>query len=449
MIGPEQSFSYRPRISNDYTIRDASFRNSVAHPPNSSGSMSPTPSGPGRFRKLRSSTWDSAAGKLSPMARMGRSTSLDAPDNSPGSGASVGSVNSLTGSLQGGLGHRDSLGITSNFEFEDLQVEVSSSEGSSENYEETQHELGIHSSLLSVHEVIHEEENEVASPKEDESSIKDGVDISVASNQIEETKVISSTRSGIIRSSSDSTTKSVAKVTFADDVTVDDIERPERPSYCAKLPALTQWDEISGEGDESTVGSPPAASLVTGPSRKQSHFQRQNTPSVMQKLNPFGDLSWSLIGSCVARTAPCFWCSRKFGISSTDRQILLRLNLLCAFFCVIQICLGVFLFLLKSTGFVEDDGDESLEGEKDKPLVSLNLWSLGLFVFCLSVVNAVLLISAILAQRAIREVNLVGSVRFMWSLFWLLPIQIFFMFGLLGKFPFQYLIGYQIVDDSG
>ena len=34
------------------------------------------------------------------------------------------------------------------------------------------------------------------------------------------------------------------------------------------------------------------------------------------------------------------------------------------------------------------------------------------------------------ARRAIRDVNLVGSVRFMWVLFWLLPVQVFFMIGL-------------------
>ena len=50
---------------------------------------------------------------------------------------------------------------------------------------------------------------------------------------------------------------------------------------------------------------------------------------------------------------------------------------------------------------------------------------------------AVLLIASMLAQRAIRDVNLVGSVRYMWVLLWLLPIQIFCTIGLFGKWPFE------------
>jgi hypothetical protein len=55
---------------------------------------------------------------------------------------------------------------------------------------------------------------------------------------------------------------------------------------------------------------------------------------------------------------------------------------------------------------------------------------MALFVYLLSGVNLVLLIASYFAQRAIRKVNLVRSVRFMWTLFWLIPIQIFLMIGL-------------------
>lgn len=142
---------------------------------------------------------------------------------------------------------------------------------------------------------------------------------------------------------------------------------------------------------------------------------------------------------------------RKLSISATDREILLRLNGLCSFFCVVQIALGLFLFSTSVMGVVQerddaveeaalaDDGNapkskqSELENEEDLTnliLISPDLWNLKLFVYMLSIVNVVLLIASVLSQRVIREVNLVGSVRFMWSLFWLLPIQIFLMIGL-------------------
>ena len=112
----------------------------------------------------------------------------------------------------------------------------------------------------------------------------------------------------------------------------------------------------------------------------------------------------------------------------------------CALFCVIQICIGVFLFVVNYTGYSSNqtameikEDEEEIEGNEEKPLVSAELWSLELFVYCLAVVNIVLLIASMLAQRAIREVNLVGSVRYMWTLFWVTPIQIFFMIGLFGE----------------
>jgi len=173
------------------------------------------------------------------------------------------------------------------------------------------------------------------------------------------------------------------------------------------------------------------------------------------KLNPFRNLSWSVVGSYIVRTAPCFWCMRKLSMSATDREILLRLNGLCSFFCVVQIGLGLFLFSTSVMGVVQERDDavkdaafaDDANGVKGKQseaggggneeedivnliLISPDLWNLKLFVYMLSIVNVVLLIASVLSQRVIREVNLVGSVRFMWSLFWLLPIQIFLMIGL-------------------
>jgi len=234
----------------------------------------------------------------------------------------------------------------------------------------------------------------------------------------------------------DDSTAITSKVTFSEQITehsareLDEDKQHYRPSRTAKLTALTTWDnEVDDDDDEDRNNMSSSASPMHS-SKAFSHFrhsQQANNTGLFSKLIPCRHLSWSIVGSCIVRTAPCFWCSKKLGISATDREILLRLNLLCAFFCVIQILIGVFLFVVKYTGY--SGVDDNLEDE-DKALVSAELWSLELFVYCLSLVNIVLLVASFLAQRAIREVNLVGSVRYMWTLLWIAPLQIFFMIGL-------------------
>jgi len=439
VTGPNQSFSYRPHynISTNYNIADASFKSSATPP------LSKTPSPPsGRLRKLRSSTWDSSGmGRLSHLTRLSK-------NDSPGSAASGESANGITAGQKGQAGEKvseatklvfddDEVELSSfegdneNLVFDDDEVELSSSEGDSENNDETEtedmHVMELQGSLLSAaqHEVIFEED--------DVSGSSSDVEINFAKDQADETKCGNLKGSSSLSMKSENS-KSGKGVTFAEDGSEHDEERDARarPSFCAKLPALTRWDKSDEDEGSGVVGSPTAGQN----SKASTHFQRQTSePSILAKLNPFGDLSWSLIGSFIVRTAPCFWCSKKLGISATDREILLRLNLICAFFCVIQICSGIFIFLIQFTGYVEDDENElASEADEDKPLISADLWSLQLFVYSISVVAFVLLVASMVAQRAIREVNLVGSVRYMWVLFWLLPILIFCMIGLFDPY---------------
>ena len=57
----------------------------------------------------------------------------------------------------------------------------------------------------------------------------------------------------------------------------------------------------------------------------------------------------------------------------------------------------------------EDDKDEVSNPDEDEPSVLLDLRSPELFVCCLTVINFMLLIASTLPQRAINDVNLVGS----------------------------------------
>ena len=66
-----------------------------------------------------------------------------------------------------------------------------------------------------------------------------------------------------------------------------------------------------------------------------------------------------------------------------------------------------------------------------KQALSPNLWSIGVNLLILSIVGLVLLVTIILAIPAIRQVNLLGAIRFMWVLFWILPLQIFLVIALI------------------
>ena len=125
-------------------------------------------------------------------------------------------------------------------------------------------------------------------------------------------------------------------------------------------------------------------------------------------------------------------CMKKLGVSATDRIVLMRLNLLCAFCAIVQIAVGMFLLLVTYMGVEQTNGyynnlnnvdstwklnEGTVMRNSDDQLVDVispDMWNLMLFVWVLSCVSLVLLIASYFAQRAIRNVNLVKSVRFMW-----------------------------------
>eukprot|EP00804_Cyclotella_cryptica_P026675 CCRYP_007926-RA/>CCRYP_007926-RA protein AED:0.04 eAED:0.04 QI:381/1/1/1/0.5/0.33/3/2170/853 len=257
-------------------------------------------------------------------------------------------------------------------------------------------------------------------------------------------------------SSSDDGTK--RNVTFSADVDVQQYKQivemdTSGHSNSIILGVLSEKLDPSSEDKDSEIyhedirsTSPPSYHSTQEKYEPQTGLLSNNR--LLRRLNPFRDLSWSLIGSYIVRYAPCFFCMKKLGVSATDRNVVMRLNILCAFYAIVQLGLGFFLFLVTLLGEkitndyydVSTDDSESataknaalvLDGNGSEPIfVSPDLWNLSLFVYILTAVSLVLLIASYFAQRAIRNVNLVRSVRFMWTLFWLLPIQIFLMIGL-------------------
>uniref|UniRef100_A0A6U6ETL4 Transmembrane protein n=1 Tax=Odontella aurita TaxID=265563 RepID=A0A6U6ETL4_9STRA len=134
---------------------------------------------------------------------------------------------------------------------------------------------------------------------------------------------------------------------------------------------------------------------------------------------------WSRVSSLIVRHAPCFWCSQRFEIAATDRAILVRLNVLCTCFAAVQVGAGLFLLLVQWSS----DGTEE-ENRKRRESLMPNLWTLNGMVFLLALVGLVLIATMLLTLKVIREVNLAGALRYMWALYWLLPIELLLVLGL-------------------
>ena len=144
--------------------------------------------------------------------------------------------------------------------------------------------------------------------------------------------------------------------------------------------------------------------------------------------------SWSRVSSAVVRHAPCFWCClRRSETGGTDRVTLTRLNVLCAIFALWQFGVGIFILVVFLSSTVVDRGlGEGTTFYRDyyNEALTPNLWMMSGSLLILSMVGFVLLVTMVLTIPVIRRVNLVGAIRFMWVLYWILPLQIFLVIAL-------------------
>jgi len=154
--------------------------------------------------------------------------------------------------------------------------------------------------------------------------------------------------------------------------------------------------------------------------------------------------SWSRISSAIVRHAPCFSFCGTEETSFTDRVILTKLNKLCAIFALYHILCGVFFLVVLMSPAV---ADRSLTGDSNSNEVSItdttwstnnkqdsfysealtpNLWIPSGGLLWIAVLGLVVFITMISTVPAIRRVNLQGALRYMWVLYWILPLQVFF-----------------------
>ena len=141
-------------------------------------------------------------------------------------------------------------------------------------------------------------------------------------------------------------------------------------------------------------------------------------------------LPLSQVSSWIVRHAPCFWCCFCLAdlpeSSATDRMILIRLNYLCAIFSIVQVGVGIFLCVILFDPNVADRGDEDYYLETLTP----NLWTLSGMLLLLALLGSIIFCTMLTTRKLIKEVNLQGSLRFLWVLYWILPLETFFVVAL-------------------
>jgi hypothetical protein len=150
--------------------------------------------------------------------------------------------------------------------------------------------------------------------------------------------------------------------------------------------------------------------------------------------------SWTRAAYFVVTRAPCFWgCGFGSQIAPTDKAILGRLNILVAFFSAGQVGSALFLFIVM---FLPNLVDREVTQQSDKEAenggsgieILVNIWNINTHVYALGVLASVNLFASILTIRVIRNVNLVGAIRYLWLLLWMIPFQIYFLIGLFDYF---------------
>jgi hypothetical protein len=129
------------------------------------------------------------------------------------------------------------------------------------------------------------------------------------------------------------------------------------------------------------------------------------------------------VARCIVRTAPCFWCSsNRIQGSSTDRAVLTRLNILAIFMAAFQFLGAVWVAWLL---LIADEEDNVFAG------FAVNFWNLNGAVFAIGLVGLVIIIACSWTLRIIRAVDLVGAIRYLWLVLWLIPFTVFFNISLL------------------
>ena len=196
-------------------------------------------------------------------------------------------------------------------------------------------------------------------------------------------------------------------------------------------------DELFGEhidvNDESRHDSSIGASMSFTDSRQNIGEVEQNRASVYERDTPKGirkllrdcwerDAWTRPVAVFVSTKAPCFLCCKmQF---TTDRNVLTRLNIIGAFFATVQLAFALGFFVLLLDPRIVDRNDTWSTSTKPNFDVIYNLWSVNGYLLLLAGTSLVIIVSAIGSVRVIRNVDLVNSIRYLWVLMWIIPIEV-------------------------
>jgi hypothetical protein len=127
------------------------------------------------------------------------------------------------------------------------------------------------------------------------------------------------------------------------------------------------------------------------------------------------------ISLCIVEYAPCFWlwCCNKSelqGSASSDRFILARLNTISFFFTMMQLAAAAWLATVLFW----------ISGEGATGSFSPHLWNCNGAVFSVGLIGAIIMLMCCCTVRIIKEVDLMGAIRYLWFMLWIFPIEIFF-----------------------
>lgn len=197
--------------------------------------------------------------------------------------------------------------------------------------------------------------------------------------------------------------------------------RKKPPSYDGKgMQGLYDGFKIQEEKRNSGASCDKRNS---GASFDESELSFNSGPGLKRRVQDI--FNFRTISILIVKLIPyicCVWCFRSRnefrGSSYPDRFILSRLNILSFFFSAIQLAASVWLLFVM---FIEGLIRNRVEDYQDQ----FNLWNNNAIAVLIGLFAMTLLGTCFWTIRIAKDVDLVGALRYLWLLLWILPIVAF------------------------
>jgi hypothetical protein len=109
----------------------------------------------------------------------------------------------------------------------------------------------------------------------------------------------------------------------------------------------------------------------------------------------------------------------------------MRLGSLCGFLGLCQAGSASYLLIVLLGDKIVDRNAQYVErGTSPRTETVPSLWNINTYVILAGFLGAIVLIVMICARGTFRDLDLTGSLRFMWMMLWLIPLEVFATIGL-------------------